>query len=273
MEKYLITIDLDGTLMYSLSSYDEETFAYLRYLKSLGHKIVIATGRPFRSSYFVYQLLDLDTPLINYNGAYITNPTDPNYPITDIRVSRQELFNIIEILQDGLINIFCEIHDDIYVHNYNSEIRDFLHLDGGRMFAGELPKILTADPHGALVFVKDSHLHLLYEYVEHNRENQIEARHWKVNEFDIVEIYHPKVDKKEGMLQAANYYKIKPENIIAIGDGNNDIGMVETAYHGVAMGNARPMVKQVAKYQTAPIEEQGALKFLKKFFASIDKPK
>lgn len=269
MEKYLITIDLDGTLMYDLSSYDEETFAYLRHLKSLGHKIVIATGRPLRSSYFVYQLLGLDTPIINYNGAYITNPADPAYPVTDIRIPRQELFNIIEVLQDGLINIFCEIHDDIFVHDYNPQIHDFIHLDGGRMFAGELSKILTADPHGALIFVKDSHLNLLYEYVEHNRGNNIEARHWKVSGYDIVEIYHPQVDKKEGMLQAARFYNIKPENIIAIGDGNNDIGMVKAAYHGVAMGNASPLVKQVAKHLTGPIESQGVLKFLKKFFGSI----
>ena len=54
------------------------------------------------------------------------------------------------------------------------------------MFAGELSKILTADPHGALIFVKDSHLNLLYEYVEHNRGNNIEARHWKVSGYDIV---------------------------------------------------------------------------------------
>ena len=79
------------------------------------------------------------------------------------------------------------------------------------MFAGELSKILTADPHGALIFVKDSHLNLLYEYVEHNRGNNIEARHWKVSGYDIVEIYHPQVDKKEGMLQAARFYNIKPE--------------------------------------------------------------
>ena len=40
------------------------------------------------------------------------------------------------------------------------------------------------------------------------------------------------------MLQAARFYNIKPENIIAIGDGNNDIGMVKSCLSGVAMGNA-----------------------------------
>ena len=73
-EPHLIVLDLDDTLMTGFTSYDEETFEYLRHLKSLGHIIMIATGRPFRSSYFVYDALNLDTPLINYNGARVTNP-------------------------------------------------------------------------------------------------------------------------------------------------------------------------------------------------------
>ena len=86
MEKYLITIDLDGTLMYDLSSYDEETFAYLRHLKSLGHKIVIATGRPLRSSYFVYQLW-VSIPRLSITTVH-TSQTPPTlaYPVMDIRI-------------------------------------------------------------------------------------------------------------------------------------------------------------------------------------------
>ena len=67
--KYLIVLDLDGTLMMDFSTYDEETFEYLNMLREQGHIIMLATGRPYRSSHFVYELLHLNTPLINYNGA------------------------------------------------------------------------------------------------------------------------------------------------------------------------------------------------------------
>ena len=55
MERHLIIIDLDGTLMLDFSHYDQETIDYLNKLTRDGHIIMIATGRPLRSSFFVYQ--------------------------------------------------------------------------------------------------------------------------------------------------------------------------------------------------------------------------
>ena len=65
MKKYLIALDLDGTLLpdlYSLTDYSKKIF---NKLNELGHDIVITTGRPLRSSKFVYDAFNLKTPLIN----------------------------------------------------------------------------------------------------------------------------------------------------------------------------------------------------------------
>ena len=94
MKPYLIVIDLD------FSHYDQETVDYIKKLSHEGHKIMLATGRPLRSSYFVYEALGLDTPLINYNGARVTNPKDPNYPTTDL---------LIVILENYILEN-CVIH-------------------------------------------------------------------------------------------------------------------------------------------------------------------
>ena len=83
MDKHLIIIDLDGTLMLNFAEYEKDAVEYLKKLNKLGHKIIIATGRPFRSSHFVYQEIGLDTPIINYNGALVSNPNDENFPKTD----------------------------------------------------------------------------------------------------------------------------------------------------------------------------------------------
>ena len=136
MEKHLIVLDLDGTLLPDLTTCDEETFDYLRKLNDEGHIIMLATGRPKRSSYFVYEKLNLHSPLINYNGALVTNPTDPNFEITDLRIELNDLLEIIEHIRPYLINVFCEIYDDIYVMEYNSDVHDFLHVDGGVVHIG-----------------------------------------------------------------------------------------------------------------------------------------
>ena len=58
---------------------------------------------------------------------------------------------------------------------------------------------------------------------------------------------------------------LKPEEIMAFGDGENDMGMLQLAGIGVAMGNAEEQVKQIADYVTADIDEDGIEKALKHF--------
>lgn len=266
MEKFLIVLDLDGTLMSDLTTYDEETFNYLRKLNEVGHIIMLATGRPLRSSYFVYQALNLKTPIINYNGALVTNPTDKSFPITDIRINRQDLLDIIHHIRPYLINVFCEIHDDIYVMDYNDTIHDFLHVDGGILHTGELAEILPDNPNGALFFLDSKHINEFEQYIKHEYHGNLLSRYWSIGDSHIVEIYNPKVDKKCGIEWAINHYQIKKENTIAIGDGHNDIGLLSSVHIKVAMKNAHPDLLNVANNVTDTCTNQGVLKFLKSFF-------
>lgn len=268
MKPYLIVLDLDGTLMLDFSTYDMETFDYLRKLKHDGHIIILATGRPLRSSYFVYDALGLDTPLINYNGARITNPKDANYPITDLRINRNDLLDIIEHSRKDMINVFCEIIDDIYVLDYNEDIHPFLHIhsDYGKVHVGELKDTLPDHPNGALFFLKKEGVESFVTYVNTYYQGKLFPRYWEVTNHYIVELYNPLVDKSVGFRAACEYYHIPIERTIAIGDGHNDIGLITSAHIGVAMANAHPDLIPYAKYRTDRFDQQGILKFLKKFF-------
>ena len=264
--KYLIVLDLDGTLMMDFSTYDEETFEYLNMLREQGHIIMLATGRPYRSSHFVYELLHLNTPLINYNGARVTNPTDPNFPITDLRIDRDDLLTIIEHIRPCLINVFCEIIDDIYVMNYNEEIHPFLHVDGGNLHIGEIKDILPGNPNGALFFIDKDNIKLFEDYINNEYQGKLLSRYWFSEGYHIVEIYNPLVDKSNGFLDAVKYYNINPNNTIAIGDGHNDIGLLNAAKVKVAMKDSHPELLKIATYVTDDCFHQGVLKFLKEFF-------
>lgn len=266
MEQHLIVLDLDGTLLQGFSTYDEETFSYLRKLKDEGHLIVIATGRPFRSSYFIYQELGLNTPIINYNGARITNPTDKNFPTIDLRIDRDDLLTIIENVRPYLINVFCEIIDNIYVQDYNEDIHPFLHVDNGILHCGELKDILPGNPNGALFFLDSEHVKDFEHYIFEEYTGKLYSRYWGMGKFHIVEIYNQLVDKAMGVKKIMDYYQIPKERTIAIGDGHNDIGIINTAGIGVAMGNSHPDLTKVAKYHTDTCENQGVLKFLKSYF-------
>ena len=75
LKGYLIAIDLDGTLVQNFDDYDKKSFEILKEVAKNNY-IVISTGRPFRSSQPYYDLLDLKTPIANYNGAWVHNPND-----------------------------------------------------------------------------------------------------------------------------------------------------------------------------------------------------
>ena len=77
--KKLIVTDLDGTALQNWETLDPNTKEALIAAKEAGHIVVIATGRPARASLHFYKELGLDTPIINFNGAYIHHPEDETF--------------------------------------------------------------------------------------------------------------------------------------------------------------------------------------------------
>ena len=267
MDKHLIIIDLDGTLMLNFAEYEKNAVNLLKELTLEGHLILIATGRPFRSSYFVYKEIGLSTPIINYNGALVYNPNDSNFPPTDLRINRFDLFNILDFIGDNLINVFSEIHDDIFVLDYNKDIHPYLHVDNGVLHEGRLQEILKDNPNGSIIFVKEGFVETLQKYIEDNYSDTLRSRYWGENDlFHIVEVYNKNVNKGEGLKKAIEYYNINPKNVIAIGDGHNDIEMFNCSKICVAMANAHPELLPHANVITKSNKDLGVYLFLKEYF-------
>lgn len=266
-DRYLIVVDLDGTLLHNFKDWDQAAIDYLKKLNSDGHLVMIATGRPFRSSYFVYKELGLSTPIINYNGALVRHPSDPNYPKTDLRVKKENIFKILDFIGHKLVNVFCEIYDDIFVFKYDDDIHPYLHVDGGVLHVGRLQDILPDNPNGCILFVEESMVKDLADFVDKTFPGELCSRYWGENErFHIVEVYNAKVNKGNGLKETAAYYNIKPDHVIAIGDGHNDIEMFNEASIGVAMSNSHPDLLPQATYITKSNKEHGVYLFLKDFF-------
>lgn len=80
-----------------------------------------------------------------------------------------------------------------------------------------------------------------------------------------MDIIHKSGSKAVGIRKMLELHGIRPEEVIAFGDGENDIEMLEFAGVGVAMGNAEDEVKAVADYVTTDIDDDGILRALKHF--------
>ena len=249
MNKYLIALDLDGTILYDFDSLSESLCDFMKEVQKLGHKIVIATGRPYRSSKFVYDRFDLNTPIINYNGGLITHPKDDKFPRINLTVNKEVIIDIFENNHDHIRNAFCEINDAIYVHKEEKEIEPLLHVKGATHLAfGNFKDILDKDPNGAIIIGKQGRGKLIKDYIDKTYPNKVLSRIWNISgEYDsIIEVFTPESNKGKALAYVAEYLGFTKDQVIAIGDGHNDIEMLEYANIGIAVRNAHPELIKVA---------------------------
>jgi len=267
MNKYLFALDLDGTLLYDWETLKEETLEYLKNIKEQGHKFVIATGRPFRSSEEFYDLLELDTPLINYNGGLVTSKHDPLFKDYSLTINRECVLDIFEKNKQHIENAFGEVGDDIYLLHDTEEINPLLHnFNGSQLFVGDFKDILKADTNGFIIIAKEGQGQYIEEYVNKYYQGRVLSRNWG-NEYSfIIELFTPATNKGNALKYVADYLGFKRENVIAFGDGHNDIEMILYANLGIAMANAHESLIEVADIVLEHTnKENGIEKFLKEF--------
>ena len=268
MKKYLIALDLDGTLLSDWQTISLKTKQYLKDLSKQGHKIVIATGRPFRSSEKFYDELELDTPIINYNGGLVTNKHDKNFKPYSLTIPREHVIDIFETNKEVIHNAFGEVGDDIYLYEDTEEIRPLLHyFNGASLTVGNFDDILHEDTNGFLIVAKKGKADVIEDYVAKQYHRKVLARNWGHHYNFVIELYTPETTKGAGLKYVAEHLGFEPKDIIAFGDAHNDIEMLQYAGTGVAMINAQDVLKEHADVITTHSNtEDGIVKFLEEFF-------
>ena len=152
MEPYLICLDLDGTLLNDEKEISPYTLKVLEKLKEQGHYIMIATGRPFRASKLYYEQLNLNTPIVNFNGAFVHNPTDSDAPVTHETLDPDLAASIIESLQKMQVkNIIAEVKDHVYIDNFDQHLFDGFSMGNPKIETGDIVNQLKEPPTSILI--------------------------------------------------------------------------------------------------------------------------
>ncbi len=83
---------------------------------------MIATGRPYRASQMYYHELNLTTPIVNFNGAYVHHPKDKNFKtcheILDLGIAQ----NIIQGYNNIKYRILSEVKDYVFINNHDPRL-------------------------------------------------------------------------------------------------------------------------------------------------------
>ncbi|MGM7700868.1 Cof-type HAD-IIB family hydrolase [Pseudalkalibacillus sp. Hm43] len=259
---YLIAIDLDGTLLKDDKTVSTHTKNVLRRAVDNGHHVVISTGRPYRGSERYYRELELTTPIINFNGAFIHHPDNPGWGVHHSPLELDTAHDIVKTCLDFEVkNVIAEVLDDVYFHYEDEFITNTFMIEPHKMSIGHLHNSLEHDPTSILIRPHDHHVRELRELLKAQHAEVIDHRVWAAP-WNIIEVVKAGLNKAVGLKHVADSLNVPQDRIIAFGDEDNDLEMIEYAGYGIAMGNAIPELKNIANGVTKTNEEDGIAYFL-----------
>jgi len=251
MTYQMIATDLDGTLLNSRSALSHNTIQTIERLKQEGKTIVIASGRTYAEIVRLTQPLNL----LSYNKAYficyngvLTVKTNPFTVLMKMTLKKEDVKNIIKALNPEVtkFHIFGEnrlflSHDiELSLEHHQSNTTDIIKVDMNTYdFEDDIYKILIYDDKSALELLKKdipSSIYTNYSVVKSSEQ--------------LLEIFHKEGSKGHALEFLSKLLKISRENIIAFGDEENDMTMIQFAGLGVAVGNAKKSVVSAAKVTT-----------------------
>lgn len=265
--RHLIALDLDGTLLTDDKKISIRNKQAVSQAIDDGHVVVIATGRPGRASIQYYQELQLKTPMVNFNGALVHHPLDTSWKGIHTPMPLTTAHRIIDVSTEVEVkNILAEVQDQVYLDQYSEDImtifQDF--PETSPYIIGDIKSKLKYDPTSVLIHPNASQVEELRNHLNDYHAEVIEHRKWGAP-WNIIEIIKKGMNKAVGLKAIADEYHIARENIIAFGDEDNDLEMIDYAGVGVSMGNAIDELVSVSKHQTLTNEEDGISIFLEEY--------
>lgn len=243
----VIFFDIDGTLLDHDKKLPNSTKEAIFKLKENGHIVAIATGRaPFMFE-DLRKELDIHT-FVSYNGQYVVLNGDVLYT-NPLKIDSLE--KLTEAALENNHPVVFMDHEDMKAnvpeHSYIKESIDTLKI-------GHFP---AHDPN----YYKGRDLYQTLLFCPESAEKQYVQ---KFDDFDFVRWHPVSVDvlpkggsKAKGIEKIVQKLGVPEDRQYAFGDGLNDMEMLLTVKNSVAMGNAEEKIKEVAKYVTKSVDDNG----------------
>ena len=240
----MICIDMDGTLLNSKHEVSERNKKAIKEAIEKGIVVAITTGRIFKSAKIYADLLGIETPIVASNGGFIKEQ------------DKEEI-----ICKSALNENHAYKQTNRKAKRTEDKITILENVDVDKAFKENEGDILKA------ICIENENIDALNRAKKELREIEgLEVVSSWSNNFEVM----PNgTCKWSGIKQLAKILGIKENEIICIGDSENDLSMIQNAGFGIAMGNARKDVKEAAKYITDNNECDGVGKAIEKIVLGI----
>ena len=237
--------DIDGTLLQSdINEIPESTLIAINKLARAGHDLGIATGRPYYLVDERIKALPFNV-FITANGQHITYNNEVIY---ENPIPADVILELVEHAKTTNTPVgLCSTSTYTVTHEHPEVLASFTRA------SMPMPEIIP-DLHEKESILQAWYFSDNYHELAKKYEQSIRFVPWLEFGADIVPLTG---SKAEGINYLMTHLDTVPKRLITIGDGFNDIEMLELADIGIAMGNAHDEVKKHANYVTKPIHEDG----------------
>ena len=264
----LIALDIDGTLLNSKKEVTKEVFDAIQMAKKKGVKVVLSTGRPLPGVQSLLKELKLNNEenyVVTFNGGLVQEISSQDV-ISNIEMSYED-FNIIynELSKKHNVKIHINTPDSVVVPykdapKYSIHEANLNNIPVICMDESEINEDLTFCK---VMLIDEPEIidNIITKIPKdfHDKYTIVRSAPF------FLDFLNKKVNKGSGLQALCNKLNIDPCEVIAVGDEENDRHMIEFAGLGVAMGNARDSIKEIANYITDSNDNHGIAKVISEF--------
>lgn len=256
----LIATDIDGTILKHNFEFNVEVKDCINDLTKHGVQVVLVTGRMHSATTYIAEELGLDTPIVSYQGGLIRHNDETLY---EKNLNPERAREIITWAKENDVHLNLYMQDQLYVEKDDEVVR---------RYTGERKAGFVVKSFDELELDKINKL-LAVDFEDYERVTR-----WKdylsatFKDVDFVksmpyfcEVSHPEATKYHAVKFLTEYYELEQEEVLTIGDQDNDINLLKAGGVKVAMGNATENLKAVADYVTDTVGNNGFIKAVEKF--------
>jgi Cof subfamily protein (haloacid dehalogenase superfamily) len=257
---------MDGTMLDDATRIPEKNRLAVAEAMRRGVAVTTATGRMYKSArVFAEQLGIHDVPLICYNGSMIRGMDGET--LLHLRLGMDVAHGLLDIFRKRGIYVQSYIDDELYVHDFDDRKYIYYYYYsnfgthgqpiGDGIYAPQTPptKLL------AITSGLDESRALMREISEIFGDRLYVT----TSNADFVEMMNPEAGKEKCLRRLAGILGVEMENVMAIGDGDNDAEMIKMAGIGVAVANARNSAKMAADVIAPSNDECGVAWAIEKY--------
>lgn len=268
----MLALNIDGTLLQSNGRLHKSTKEAIEYVQQKGIYVTLVTSRSFPSAKKVAKALKINSLLVTHRGAYIAASQEK--PIFVKRIQEDETFEIVRLLEGFTCQIRL-VHEKYSLANKTKLNTNMLAktvfttgdpIFYSQQFVDSLSDTILDEP------VTPPKIEVYFE----DKEDLEDAKTAIWGMFENVEVIKLNdlrmdivpsgVSKLNGLLYLCEHLGISRNQMVVIGDSEDDLEMIEAAGLGVAMGNAPAEVKKAADWLTRSNDQSGVSYMVKEHF-------